>query len=69
MKQSISSENCLSGAVFHKEAYAILCVARSIDCLHIDITNLENLPILWRLCDALAVLSSDDWSALELGVG
>lgn len=69
MEQSIPCKNCLSGAVFHQEAYAILCMARGIERLDSYISNLKSLPILGRFCDALAVFASDDWSAFEFWVG
>jgi hypothetical protein len=69
MEEGIPSENCFSSAVFHKEAYTILCMAGSVQGFDIYITNLESLPILWCFRDALAVFASDDGPSFELGVG
>jgi hypothetical protein len=69
MEESIPSENCLSSAIFHKEAYTVLRMARSVQRLDIYITNLESFPILWCFRDALAVFASNNGFALEFGVG
>ena len=69
MEQSIPSKNGFSSGVFHEEAYAILCMTWGVDCLDSYVSNFESLSILRCFGDALAVFPSDNWSALELGVG
>lgn len=63
MEESVSRENHSIVAVLHEPADAVLGVAGRVQSFHRDTSELETLPVAWRLRDGLAILPPDDCEA------
>jgi hypothetical protein len=59
-EKGVSGEDDFLVAVFEQEANAVLGVARSVQSLDFDVTDVESLAVCGYLGDFAAVSSTDD---------
>ena len=59
-EEGVASENSAVVAVFKQEADAVLGVARRVETLNCNVTELEPGAVGGGLCDGLAVLTTND---------
>ena len=63
-EESVAGKHGLASTILHEEADAVLSMARRMDALDGNVSNLEGLLMLGRLGHALAVCTAND---VELG--